>query len=190
MRYWDYYIVLESDFLACRRYVEFSSANLGTYSVEFMHLLFAASTEAEIVLKQLCARLGEKDAATIVQWRSTLEPKLNLSSFRVQNIIMSIDMSPFSEWQTVNSPSWWLAYNGVKHNRSLKFENATLLNCVNALAGLFVANLYHEHEAFKGADLEPQSCLFKPILSSRPLISRQLGVVGYSLPNAHKLGAS
>ncbi len=52
--------MIGSDFLAFRRYVEFVSPNLTTSSLKFMHRLFAACSDVEVVLKQLRARLGEK----------------------------------------------------------------------------------------------------------------------------------
>ncbi len=185
MRYWHYYIVLESDLLACRRYVEFSPQNLGTFSLEFMHLLFATCSEAEIVLKTLCARLGKKNVGNIVQYKATVEPNLKISTFTVQNLVTSNTVSPFSEWRTVDSLLWWDAYNNVKHNRSGKFEQATLQNCMNALAGLFVLNLYQEHVALEDADLAPESRFFKPMFSCHK--RKMAGIAGYKLPDAHKL---
>lgn len=84
MEYWDYYIVLENDLLACRRYVEFSASNFHTHSQEFMHLLFATCSEVEVVLKELCQQLGNKKAANMVDYRQTIEPHLALSTLGIR----------------------------------------------------------------------------------------------------------
>lgn len=47
----------------------------------------------------------------------------------------------FSNWD--NEPlSWWRAYNGVRHNRGSNFGDATYINAVIALSGLYILIFY------------------------------------------------
>lgn len=53
--------------------------------------------------------------------------------------------NPFDSWTKSNSPSWWKAYNAVKHRR-MEDDNYKLGNLENvfmALAGLYVLNRYY-----------------------------------------------
>ena len=43
---------------------------------------------------------------------------------------------------TFKSPDWWSPYNRVKHERIDNFRNANLKNVANALAGLYILELY------------------------------------------------
>jgi hypothetical protein len=164
MRYWDYYLALESDLLACRRYVAFEAANMGVYSIEFMRLLLVACSEVEVPCKQLCKRIDPAGKPeNITYFRSTLEPVLSFSSFQVNETQTQRIFPPFLDWKERDSPTWWDAHNDVKHNRARHYERATLENAINALAGLFVLNLYQYHEAVAAADLMPESTLFVPV---------------------------
>lgn len=58
---------------------------------------------------------------------------------------------------------------------------------MDSLAGLFLLNLYQEHELLEDANLEPESRLFLPLV--KPHKRRHAGIPGYKLPNAEKLAA-
>ncbi len=52
--HWNYYIALDSDMARVSRFIEFCPANLNVYSLELAHLLFAASSEVDVIAKSLC----------------------------------------------------------------------------------------------------------------------------------------
>lgn len=52
--HWNYFLALDRDLEVVSRYVEFCTANLEVYSIEFAHLLFAAASEVDVVAKLLC----------------------------------------------------------------------------------------------------------------------------------------
>ncbi len=191
MRFWDYYLALETDLLACQRYVAFEPNNLGVYSLEFMHLLFSICSEVEVLCKQLCGRIEptakHKD---IRDYKAAIEPLLCLSTFQVNDLVRREIFPPFADWKDKNSPSWWHAYNEVKHDRDIHFKQATLENCIIALGGLFVLNIYSEHKAMAEAQLSPESRLFEPegcALSGKGSMPMN---TGYLLPHAEKLSSS
>ena len=51
--YWNYFLSLERDLQTIGRYVEFSENNFNVYSVEILKLFLAASSEFEVVLKEI-----------------------------------------------------------------------------------------------------------------------------------------
>jgi hypothetical protein len=51
-QHYDYFLALEADLVRLTRYIEFNKQNFKAYSIEIMHLLFAVSSEVEVMLKQ------------------------------------------------------------------------------------------------------------------------------------------
>lgn len=54
MLHWNYFLAIEKDLENLSRYIEFAEPNLNTYSIELTHILFSASSEVDVVMKQLC----------------------------------------------------------------------------------------------------------------------------------------
>ena len=52
--HWNYYLALDNDMARVSRFIEFNPANLQVFSLELAHLLFAASSEVDVVAKALC----------------------------------------------------------------------------------------------------------------------------------------
>ncbi len=55
---------------------------------------------------------------------------------------LSDPLQPWSEWQTVNSPEWWVGYNKAKHYRHSSYISANLKNMLMAMSALMVSILY------------------------------------------------
>src|ERR1035437_1892079 len=73
--HWNYFAALEQDLNTVARYVEFSTQNFGTYSIELAHFLFAAASEVDVVAKLLCALVSPQlPRANISQYRPALLP--------------------------------------------------------------------------------------------------------------------
>ena len=51
--HWNYFLAIEKDLEHLSRYIEFSDANLGTYSIELTHLLLSASSEVDVVMMNI-----------------------------------------------------------------------------------------------------------------------------------------
>jgi hypothetical protein len=56
--HWNSFLALERDMEVVSRYIEFANANLGVFSIELAHLLFAAASEVDVVAKLLCAEIA------------------------------------------------------------------------------------------------------------------------------------
>ncbi len=187
MLHWDYYMTLESDLLACRRYVEFHESNMHVHSIEFVRLLLATCSEVEVLAKALCGKLDPStEHGNIEQYRKTLAEALSLSDFEVEELQTPTRFKPFLDWAEQNSLTWWRSYNFVKHDRANHYQDATLKNCIRSLGGLYILNLYQHRDAFERAELRPGSKLFAPQITQIPLTAPLR--FGYRLPNVEKFG--
>lgn len=54
----------------------------------------------------------------------------------------SFKIKPFKEQEKAEHPSWWSAYNALKHNKTKNFEEANLENAICASSGLLVLIKY------------------------------------------------
>lgn len=155
--YWQHFLVLESDFALTARYVEFSKANFTTYSTEFVKLLLAVGSEIDIVCKVLCEKLGCRPGNrwNICEYRKCLTKHSRIAHETVLIRRYDLRFQPWFAWHSGTTPSWWVRYNDVKHERHQHFPFANLENCANAIAALFVLVIYcHKAEASNDS-LEP-----------------------------------
>lgn len=152
--HWNYFLALEDDLYQLARYVEFSEANYGTYSIEIARLLLSASAEVDSVLKQLARRVsGNPELRNIDHY---FEPVSLYSSkfidFEVTIPRYGLTLHPWTDWRKEAAPGWWTAHNKVKHHRHEMFEMATLKHCLNAMGALLVSVLHlYADEAKDGA---------------------------------------
>lgn len=174
--HWNYFLALEQDLEKVARYVEFSSENLGVYSIELARLLFAASSEVEVVSKLLCKSLDRSARPNnIRQIQSVLVKNIpEIVSTKVFVPRYGLSFVPWERWGTPEcSPNWWGAYNSVKHERDANFNKATLQNVLDAMGALLVVvfNYYRtqinlgsaQANDVKGVmhELHPQSALLR-----------------------------
>ena len=73
-------------------------------------------------------------------------------------------LEPF-KLNSKNQLEWWHSHNCLKHNRIKDFQTATFKNLINALAGLYLLEIYYYNQNyFKKDDTtvpEVESKLFK-----------------------------
>ena len=161
--YWEYFLAIEDDLLQASRYVEFSEANFNVYSLEFARLLLITCSEVDVIAKEFCRVLAPDDKnEDMADYQATIlkyYPKFASHNLYVPRF--SIGCTPWSEWNEGKKLSWWQAYNGVKHERSKNFEQATLNNVLDAVAGLFSLSLYYYREISESRmSLNPPPRLF------------------------------
>jgi hypothetical protein len=162
--HWNYFLALEADVERLARFVEFTMSNFDTHSIEMAHLFLAASSEVDVVVKQLCSRINpESNAGDIKEYRAVLReglPEMEGSSVHVPRY--GLELQPWDNWRHDQTPDWWRAYNKVKHQRGEYFPLANLRNVLNSMAGLFVANLFYHRATINGQTIEPPPTLFMP----------------------------
>lgn len=162
--HWNYFLALEIDIEKLSKYIEFTSDNFRVYSIEIAHILLAASSEVDVVAKQLCNLVDSlcKDS-NIEQYRNTLRkalPELETSTVTLPRY--GLELTPWSNWQEDKTPNWWRSYNNVKHQRDQHFSEANLINVLNAMSGLFLIVLHYYRGIIEGRRIEPPPSIFTP----------------------------
>ena len=156
--HWEYYLVLEKDFLKTEPYVSFelgdnylynsdsveNPENSLTFSNEYIKQYQAICSEIDVILKSICKELGDVSSRDMLRYTNTI--LTNWNSIKMQKVKMkTIEFQPFLNWEkepSYTAPDWWQPYNKVKHERLLNYREANLKNVVNALAGLYVLENY------------------------------------------------
>ncbi len=139
----DYFHAFEDDLERLSRYIEFTPENYSTYSLELVRLLLTAGSEVEVALKALCKHIApRKSPSRITDYKAIILPKFGeLTRQAVSIPRYSIEIFPWYEWEK-KSPSWWRAYNDVKHSRTANYKDGNLGNTIEAIAGLGVIMQY------------------------------------------------
>ena len=138
----NYYLAIEEDVLGIARYVELAQDNFPTYSLEIARLLMGATQELDVVLKQLCAESGDTSSSE-QGYRTFLSTKYPAwLTLNVEMPTYDLSFQPFVQWTTAQTAPWWSANNRVKHHRHTHFASASVENMLNAVAALFIANVY------------------------------------------------
>ena len=142
--HWNYFLALEDDLDRLARYVDLSKANENTFSIEIARLLLSSSAEVDVVLKLLCKKIDPtSNALSINSYFPIINNEINeFKNFEITIPRFGLSLKPWSNWTDNTPPLWWQAHNKVKHHRDDHFEKATIKNCVNALAALYIAVLY------------------------------------------------
>lgn len=52
--HWNYFLAIESDLVKTSRFIEFCEDNLSVYSIELAHILLSASSEVDVLLREIC----------------------------------------------------------------------------------------------------------------------------------------
>lgn len=164
--YWNYYLELEDQFIATKKFVEFDVSNFTTYSVEYLKLFQAVCSEIDVVAKILAeeydAAFKKLENKNIQKWGYYLQlayPCLETISVLFNNVfsLYPWQNQKYEKYTDKNgalryrllrgkeTPFWWTAYNKVKHERTSHFKDgkanysrANQKNLIYALAALFV----------------------------------------------------
>jgi len=104
--YWTYFLALESDLETLSRYVQFTTENIATYSVEMARILLASGSEADVLLKAICHRLDPlRNASTINEYFAIISRVLpNLLTFEVLLPRWGIQLRPLETWGKDSPP--------------------------------------------------------------------------------------
>jgi hypothetical protein len=162
--HWNFFLYLEKDLETLSRYVEFCDSNFKCYSLEMARILLAASSEIDVIAKQLCQKIDVNSRAdSINQYRNEIISAYpNFPNFKVTIPRFGLNLTPWENWNESNgAPIWWTAYNKVKNHRDTDFYQANLKNVLNSVAGLFVITLYFYKDMAENAKLIPMQSLLR-----------------------------
>ena len=160
--HWQYFIALEADFAQTTNFVELVEDNFATYSIAYVKILLSASSEIDVVFRVIAAELGiEAPLKSIKDHREMMlrrYPKFHRVNVQIPRYDLAL--RPWASWEKEDSPSWWQAYNNVKHHRNSNYPDANLRNALDSVAGLFAALLYLYHDDLFSDALTPWPTLF------------------------------
>lgn len=140
------FLNIQQDILQLFRFIEPATSNLGTYSYTIQQLLIRICVEIEAnfkaIFKDNIFTLKEEHSWKIIDY-SRINVSHHLSGYKVEFPVWNEEkylLCPFCAWDgnKAASPTWYTAYNKVKHNKSSLKQYATLGNLLEAFAGLFV----------------------------------------------------
>jgi hypothetical protein len=148
--HWDYYLTVLEDLGRASRFVEFTSANFRTYSVEFVRIILAAGSEIDVVAKLLCERIeSKKTPQNINDYREIILARHpSISTIEITAPKHGLVFTPWREWQSGDNPAWWITYNRVKHQRNTYYTDATLENALLSSSALCILLGYLYAEFF------------------------------------------
>ena len=156
-------MALDADVENLSRFIDFNPDNYSAFSIEMAHLMLAAASEADVVAKLVCKKIGAKaKAETITHYRSII--KKAFPQFCAMKVLMpryGLTLEPWSNWKSNKTPEWWKYYNKVKHERDRYFNQANLKHTLNAVAGLYVILLHFYLEEATTGMLIPSPRLFR-----------------------------
>lgn len=171
--YWGFYLELEDRVQETRRFVEFDEINHKTYSSNYLMLFQNICSEIDVVGKEIAAHFNpdfefEGGMKPINRWWYEIQdnlPDVNREisfagaysvhpwkNYRVARVVShrnindrAVDVINYNLQDTsFSTPTWWTAYNKVKHKRlmtdeeGVNYRKANLKNLSNAIAALYL----------------------------------------------------
>jgi hypothetical protein len=139
--FWNYYLLLEDQFIRSSNFVEISLDNYETYSTVFVNLLLSLGSEIDVLFREICGFMpgGRENMSNYI---SVYLP--NHNNIVNEEIIIkyrNLNITPFKNWniqQPAVSLFWWEKYNSIKHSRTANFKDANLHNVLYSLAALYL----------------------------------------------------
>jgi hypothetical protein len=169
--FWEYYLDLERGFEDILEYVPYIDKNESACSYRLVNLLLSIGGHVDSAFKEMtfyrrfskiasCMEIRRKVKETrkriranqspilvrIEECLKTFEPIYRLSTGKVifKRLPERDCVVPFCPNNPkTGAPRWWDIYNGLKHDFSDYFEQASLRTTRDALAGAFLLNVVH-----------------------------------------------
>lgn len=158
-RSWQYFQILERSFVETTAYVDVDPRNFQVFSDQFRSLLILIGAEIDTTCKFICKQANPASKANNINNYKTEILQINTVFYLTQIHISQYRFmfAPWLSWHYNSSPTWWKAYNNVKHDRHKYRAQANLFNVMQALSGLFSLQFL----MYKGGDTNiPSSNLF------------------------------
>lgn len=163
--FWDYYLLLEKNFLEALNYVELDKRNFGAFSKEFIKQYQTIGAELDTLFKLACGFELKEDKNMRVYAKVLLEEFPGIKSVKITVMGTDIILCPFKDWSDKKDAeplSWWKGFNGVKHNRIEGVIGANLENILLILSALYILEKYVIKKAEYNPDVpNRESELFK-----------------------------
>jgi len=132
-RYWNYYLILEKDFLETERYLAIDELNFSAYSNEYIKQYQAICSEIDVIAKSYCRELDDhfKGNKIDAYCKCIIENKQDFANRNIKLTDRAIVLIPWKNWTysienqndgkekiVAHNPDWWKKYNKIKHDRT------------------------------------------------------------------------
>lgn len=148
--YWRMFLVLEKELVEALDYVELNTNNYATTSIVFSKLLLSAGSEIDNVFRECSGVSGRTNIEDYYDFIINKYPAIINQQVKVKDT--TIILKPYVGWngsQPAKSLIFWQKYNELKHDRVLNAQNASLENVLNAMAGLFIIEMYRFDDIYR-----------------------------------------
>jgi hypothetical protein len=185
---WNYFLALDDDVGRLARYLEPTTGNYSSYSLELARILFVAASEVDVLSKRLCRKIDRNSKANnIRKYRETIFTQFpKIKDAIVEMPRFGLVLNPWEQWGKNANPIWWSAYNNVKHHRNTHFSEANLKNALDVVGGLFILLLLFYLEEAEKANLNPPPMHFRigsPFYASGVFLSDHYEMVYKLIPD-------
>lgn len=150
INYLRMFLVLEKELVEALDYVELNTNNYATTSIMFSKLLLSIGAEIDNVFRECSGLTGRSNIGDYYKFIIKRYPQIVNQQVKVKDT--AIVLKPYDGWnesKPAQSLLFWEKYNELKHDRVLNAQNASLETVLNALAGLFVMELYRFDDIYK-----------------------------------------
>lgn len=150
INYWRMFLVLEKELIEALDYVELNTSNYATTSIVFSKLLLSVGSEIDNVFRECLGVSGRTNIEDYYNFIINKYPAMVNQQVNVKDT--TISLKPYYGWngsQPAQSLIFWQKYNELKHDRVLNAQNASLENVLNAMAGLFIIEMYRFDDIYR-----------------------------------------
>ena len=158
--YWNVYRNLEREILVIADVIHVDDKQIDTYSMKIADLLVRTATEVESISKELYRLNGGPESATgrhlyfdsdcinflNQKWNICKKKVFLVSPYFYLESKENTEYTPLNDADQKGRNPWLNAYQAVKHDRANCLEQGSLRNLLQAMAGLFVLNIYYRDE--------------------------------------------
>lgn len=161
--YWSVYQNLEKELIELSNYIHIDDKQLDIYSMKIAELLIRTAVEFESLAKELYLNNGgnkadDKELYYDTDCLALLKEKWCLNLKKVQivsnNFYFDNDQNKIlmplrkAHKRGSSSEKWLQAYQAIKHNRRISLDKASLKNLIQAMAALYILNIYYKDTIF------------------------------------------
>jgi hypothetical protein len=168
--YWNFYLLLEGDFVNLFSYIDPEPSNYKTHSPILMRQLISVGAEIDTFFRFMCS-MPDVSSSTIKNYADAYanDAQYDLANREISFFGGACTLKPFAGWDPTHpgsSLSWWQSYDDVKHNRVSNYSEGSFEKVLYSLSALFLLEtLKWKFEANANNDridlLTPKSKIFR-----------------------------
>ncbi len=161
--YWNYYLLLERDFMKVNQFITFCPENNNTFSIEFVKQYQTICSEFDTLFKFIL----KNENANIDSFKKFVKNSEHYKPMVDDKVAVKLNKVYFLfPFKNIDNLDWWFKYNQVKHMRTYEknYSYANLENVFNSLAALFLLETYYYNEHFSDSGINipmPYSQIFE-----------------------------